>query len=38
MEVPPGAVLSDTNFDEATKDKMRAQNFRRLAARVAGTA
>jgi aminocarboxymuconate-semialdehyde decarboxylase len=38
MEKPPGAVLSDTTFDEAAKDKMRAQNFRRLAAHVAGTA
>jgi len=30
MEDPPGAVLDDAPFDEATKDQMRAGNFRRL--------
>jgi aminocarboxymuconate-semialdehyde decarboxylase len=37
MEDPPGAVLIDTAFDEATKDRIRAQTFRKLATRVAGT-
>ncbi len=37
-EDPPGKVLDDTAFDEGTKDLIRAQTFRRLAAHVAGPA